>query len=285
MNNNDYLEYRKKVLERRIEREQQEAKSNIKIIKRDFFDSLPQAVVEVLHSITYRWKQYDWFEEAWDKYRDHVLDATSKNLPIKAPGYIFNEYINEQIKEDFLKADELDKACCECCDRPLAYSDKDLDELFHHGIKGQKWGVRRYQNADGTLTDEGKVRYGGDSVDELKGKGLEKYKKDVKSSGKAQTDILKEGQNIANTLASRMNETRGSKRVNKKNYKNLSDEELRKRVNRLSLERQYGDLTGDAKYVMSGKEVTREILQSVGATLGIAASAVGIAIAIKQLRG
>lgn len=30
------------------------------------------------------------------------------------------------------------------------------DELYHHGVKGQKWGVRRYQNADGTLTDAGK---------------------------------------------------------------------------------------------------------------------------------
>lgn len=33
------------------------------------------------------------------------------------------------------------------------------DELYHHGIKGQKWGVRRYQNADGSLTSAGKKRY------------------------------------------------------------------------------------------------------------------------------
>ena len=32
--------------------------------------------------------------------------------------------------------------------------------ISHHGIKGQKWGIRRYQNADGTLTAEGKKRYG-----------------------------------------------------------------------------------------------------------------------------
>lgn len=31
--------------------------------------------------------------------------------------------------------------------------------LYHHGIKGQKWGVRRYQNPDGTLTSEGQKRY------------------------------------------------------------------------------------------------------------------------------
>ena len=33
------------------------------------------------------------------------------------------------------------------------------DSLQHHGIKGQKWGIRRYQNPDGTLTEEGKQRY------------------------------------------------------------------------------------------------------------------------------
>lgn len=34
-----------------------------------------------------------------------------------------------------------------------------MDYLVHHGIKGQKWGVRRFQNPDGTLTDAGKKRY------------------------------------------------------------------------------------------------------------------------------
>ena len=32
-------------------------------------------------------------------------------------------------------------------------------ELYHHGILGQRWGVRRFQNSDGTLTSEGKKRY------------------------------------------------------------------------------------------------------------------------------
>ena len=33
------------------------------------------------------------------------------------------------------------------------------DEIYHHGIKGQKWGVRRFQNKDGSLTQAGKERY------------------------------------------------------------------------------------------------------------------------------
>lgn len=34
-----------------------------------------------------------------------------------------------------------------------------MDYLAHHGIKGQKWGIRRYQNSDGSYTTAGKERY------------------------------------------------------------------------------------------------------------------------------
>lgn len=47
-----------------------------------------------------------------------------------------------------------------------------MSELYHFGIKGQKWGVRRYQNADGSLTEEGRARYG-------KTNGKEKFAKDL----------------------------------------------------------------------------------------------------------
>lgn len=47
--------------------------------------------------------------------------------------------------------------------------DEKTGELYHHGIKGQRWGVRRYQNEDGSYTAEGKARriqsYGGNNLD------------------------------------------------------------------------------------------------------------------------
>ena len=67
------------------------------------------------------------------------------------------------------------------------------DELYHHGVKGQKWGVRRYQNEDGSLTPAGKVRY-------YKTIGLIKsvnYQNDV-----AKADILKyRGSNTSKSKA------------------------------------------------------------------------------------
>lgn len=57
-------------------------------------------------------------------------------------------------------------------------------ELYHYGIKGQKWGVRRYQNDDGSLTPSGKKRYSDDSqINSIKGsetprKGLIQKRKD-----------------------------------------------------------------------------------------------------------
>ena len=40
-----------------------------------------------------------------------------------------------------------------------------MNELYHHGILGMKWGIRRYQNKDGSLTPEGRKRLGLDKYD------------------------------------------------------------------------------------------------------------------------
>ena len=57
-------------------------------------------------------------------------------------------------------------------------------ELYHHGVKGMRWGVRRYQNEDGSLTTAGKKRYDGSPLGKV-ATGLKKvgnaYKEHAKS--------------------------------------------------------------------------------------------------------
>ena len=61
--------------------------------------------------------------------------------------------------------------------------------LIHHGILGQKWGVRRYQNEDGTLTEKGKLRY---RKSEEQKKSEAQKKQDVKERGTFTNAQLKE---------------------------------------------------------------------------------------------
>ena len=136
--------------------------------------------------------------------------------------------------------------------------------LGHSGIKGQKWGIRRYQNEDGSLTEEGKKRYG----------NPETYRSVAKEASSLE-EATKGASSAVSTAASIINTQRGSKAI-RKDYSNLSDKELQEKINRLNLERAYGDLSGDTKYVKTGKEKAREILQTAGATLAIASTAVAI---------
>ena len=65
------------------------------------------------------------------------------------------------------------------------------DSLYHHGVKGQQWGRRRYQYEDGSLTPDGKARYASNyrpqdrAKDEMKygRKGMERINKDMREKG------------------------------------------------------------------------------------------------------
>lgn len=78
--------------------------------------------------------------------------------------------------------------------------------LEHHGIKGQKWGVRRFQNADGSLTSDGMKRYGVDASGNMSKEGARLYREDtgknyVSPKAKANKDKIKKALVIGASIA------------------------------------------------------------------------------------
>ena len=101
--------------------------------------------------------------------------------------------------------------------------------LAHHGTKGQRWGVRRFQNSDGSLTAAGKLRY---SVDNG-GRSISK-KADPKSAAKeaAKLERLKIKEAAKNEKNKEKLEKQKSHMTNKEYVKTLSDEKLKAINNR-----------------------------------------------------
>ena len=90
-------------------------------------------------------------------------------------------------------------------------------ELYHHGIKGQEHGVRRYQNEDGSLTPLGRIHYGYGQIKERRAQRKEERKQ-------------------------RREERKAS------NIKNMSEADLRKAINRKKLELEYKELTKSKRF-------------------------------------
>ena len=103
--------------------------------------------------------------------------------------------------------------------------------LAHHGTKGQRWGVRRFQNSDGSLTAAGKLRYsvgnGGRSISKkVDPKSAAKLKK-RKAKEAAKLERLKIKEAAKNEKQNKKLEKKKSHMTNKEYVKTLSDEELR----------------------------------------------------------
>lgn len=114
-------------------------------------------------------------------------------------------------------------------------------ELKHWGIKGMKWGVRRYQNKDGSLTPAGKKRYSDGST--------------------------------SSSSTSKSSQT--PQQPKKKTVSEMSDQELRDAVNRLRLEQDYAKLNPEK--VSRGKKFVDNLLDE---TLSGVARGAGSASAI-----
>lgn len=110
------------------------------------------------------------------------------------------------------------------------------DTLTHYGIKGMKWGVRRFQNKDGSLTPAGRKRYGEDDV-------ADSTKKETKVSG----DYKKARRSISE----------------------MTDEELMTAVRRLETEKRYRDLNPEK--VSLGKKFVDSVLIPAAKGAGTAA--------------
>lgn len=168
------------------------------------------------------------------------------------------------------------------------------DQYFaHHGILGQKWGVRRYQNKDGTLTPAGQKRYDRDVRENnakkkdnraiIEGPDPKRWAREDLDRSKevvdANADLVKELKKFEQSTAPKSS-------TQKLDLSKMSDKELRDRINRELLEQQYNKLFADATpaQISKGRAVLQDTLDVAGSVLAVTGSALSVALAIKKLK-
>lgn len=154
------------------------------------------------------------------------------------------------------------------------------DELYHWGIKGMKWGIRRYQNSDGSLTAAGRKRYtNSDGTFNKKGEKYiaketgrlksEKTKLENQKKVNAQLDELAKmrksnqdledeinGKKKVETEASDSKQKSAVSKTETYDMSDLTDQEVRETANRLSNEDRLKDLLTKRGYNVSLDERT-----------------------------
>lgn len=161
-------------------------------------------------------------------------------------------------------------------------------DLRHHGIKGMRWGVRRYQNNDGSLTPAGRKRYsdydgGKDSaVGKRKSSSAEDYQNAIKktrSVGEGIDSVRK-----FNDDSKKLKDPAMERRI-RKSTEQMSDKELQQRVQRLNMEDNYTRMMMHREHLQQGEDYVSKVLDVSATVVRGATTALTIALLIKQMKG